>query len=168
MSHSWRIWTSWFLCREKAPTWRCHYKHLQYVTSRLRAPPLRHVTYDTRYTHESVRDSMYTIFVLHAIYMKSKLMLYSTQYIWNCTGRFMTARCTSRPKALGSGVEARIRFSWVGSWLFLGIHCTEWKKETHRGSGREVGGWGRVPFSRNLMSPTPRRKWYLTTGRRAH
>ena len=32
----------------------------------------------------------------------------------------------------------------------------------------EVGGWGRVPFSRNLMSPTPRRKWYLMTGRRAH
>ena len=32
----------------------------------------------------------------------------------------------------------------------------------------EVGGWGRVTFSRNLMSPTPRRKWYLTTGRRAH
>jgi len=32
----------------------------------------------------------------------------------------------------------------------------------------EVGCWGRVPFSRNLMSPTPRRKWYLTTGRRAH
>ena len=32
----------------------------------------------------------------------------------------------------------------------------------------EVGGWGRVPFSRNLMSPTPRRKWYLTMGRRAH
>ena len=33
---------------------------------------------------------------------------------------------------------------------------------------REVGGWGRVPFSKKLMSPTPRRKWYLTTGRRAH
>ena len=33
---------------------------------------------------------------------------------------------------------------------------------------QEVGGWGRVPFSRNFMSPTPRRKWYLTTGRRAH
>ena len=32
----------------------------------------------------------------------------------------------------------------------------------------EVGGWGRVPFSRNFMSPTPRRKWYSTTGRRAH
>ena len=32
----------------------------------------------------------------------------------------------------------------------------------------EVGGWGRDPFSRNLMSPTPRRKWYLTTGRRFH
>ena len=24
---------------------------------------------------------------------------------------------------------------------------------------REVGGWGRVPFSKKLMSPTPRRKW---------
>ena len=35
-------------------------------------------------------------------------------------------------------------------------------------SHREVGGWGRVPFSRNLMKPTPRRKWYLTTGRRFH
>jgi len=23
----------------------------------------------------------------------------------------------------------------------------------------EVGGWGRDPFSKNLMSPTPRRKW---------
>ena len=31
-----------------------------------------------------------------------------------------------------------------------------------------MGGWGRVPFSRNSMSPTPRRKWYSTTGRRAH
>jgi len=38
----------------------------------------------------------------------------------------------------------------------------------HIHSTREVGGWGRVPFSRNLMKPTPRRKWYLTTGRRAH
>jgi len=37
-----------------------------------------------------------------------------------------------------------------------------------RYSRGEVGGWGRVPFSRNLMSPTPRRKWYLTTGRRFH
>jgi len=32
----------------------------------------------------------------------------------------------------------------------------------------EVGGWGRVPFSRNFMKPTPRRKWYLTSGRRFH
>ena len=33
---------------------------------------------------------------------------------------------------------------------------------------REVGGWGRVPFSKNFMKPTPHRKWYLTTGRRFH
>jgi len=35
-------------------------------------------------------------------------------------------------------------------------------------ANREVGGWGRDPFSRNFMKPTPRRKWYLTTGRRFH
>jgi len=39
---------------------------------------------------------------------------------------------------------------------------------SHGISNGEVGGWGRVPFSRNVMSPTARRKWYLTTGRRAH
>ena len=51
----------------------------------------------------------------------------------------------------------------------------EWSmKETYkrdllkRTYHREVGGWGRVPFSRNFMKPTPRRKWYLTTGRRFH
>ena len=41
-------------------------------------------------------------------------------------------------------------------------------KSTVRWLGGEVGGWGRVPFSRNFMKPTPRRKWYLTTGRRFH
>jgi len=40
--------------------------------------------------------------------------------------------------------------------------------ETNAHGIGEVGGWGRVPFSRNLMKPTPRRKWYLTTGRRFH
>ena len=46
----------------------------------------------------------------------------------------------------------------------------EAQRHTNRGGGteREVGGWGRVPFSRNFMKPTPRRKWYLTTGRRFH
>jgi len=48
---------------------------------------------------------------------------------------------------------------------------TSWH-DTHecRCSARpgEVGGWGRDPFSRNFMKPTPRRKWYLTTGRRFH
>ena len=55
--------------------------------------------------------------------------------------------------------------------IYIDIHVfssksTEAKPPCH--IAREVGGWGRVPFSRNLMSPTPCRKWYLTTGRRAH
>jgi len=47
----------------------------------------------------------------------------------------------------------------------------DWKKSVVGQSScryREVGGWGRDPFSRNFMKPTPRRKWYLTTGRRFH
>jgi len=45
------------------------------------------------------------------------------------------------------------------------------KKLTHsklRGAERRGGGLGSSTISKNLMSPTPRRKWYLTTGRRAH
>ena len=48
------------------------------------------------------------------------------------------------------------------------IACISADNTRHAAFRREVGGWGRVPFSRNLMSPTPRRKWYLTTGRRFH
>jgi len=33
---------------------------------------------------------------------------------------------------------------------------------------RRGGGLGLRPISRNFMKPTPRRKWYLTTGRRFH
>jgi len=51
-------------------------------------------------------------------------------------------------------------FSIIARW-----HRARLNSRTSRGRG---GGWGRAPFSRNLMSPTPRRKWYLTTGRRAH
>jgi len=45
--------------------------------------------------------------------------------------------------------------------MTLYIMCSRWHSI-------EVGGWGRDPFSRNFMKPTPRRKWYLTTGRRFH
>ena len=55
---------------------------------------------------------------------------------------------------------------------FLSIMCSVAKSRIatshHPVIWGEVGGWGRVPFSRNLMSPTPRRKWYLTTGRKFH
>ena len=48
-------------------------------------------------------------------------------------------------------------------WLLRNFH-----RQFFEHSPREVGGWGRVPFSKNLMSPTSRRKWYLMKGRRAH
>ena len=34
--------------------------------------------------------------------------------------------------------------------------------------GVRGGGLGSSTIFKNLMSPTPRRKWYFTTGRRAH
>jgi len=41
------------------------------------------------------------------------------------------------------------------------------KTRHYVGLGRGEG-LGSSPIFKNLMSPTPRRKWYLTTGRRAH
>jgi len=52
------------------------------------------------------------------------------------------------------------------SVVFLLPLMTLWVKilpPTSRG-----GGLGSSTIFKNLMSPTPRRKWYLTTGRRAH
>ena len=48
-------------------------------------------------------------------------------------------------------------------------HPKPWSTPLH-GSSREPrgGGLGSSTIFKNLMSPTPRRKWYLTTGRRAH
>jgi len=58
----------------------------------------------------------------------------------------------------------------VSVYIYAYIHMYIYERplRTHSEQGGEVGGWGRVPFSRNLMKPTPRRKWYLTTGRRFH
>jgi len=52
-------------------------------------------------------------------------------------------------------------YMWHASFMWVMMRSfVEWV--------REVGGWGRDPFSRNFMKPTPRRKWYLTTGRSFH
>ena len=40
--------------------------------------------------------------------------------------------------------------------------------DTHERVSTRGGGLGSSTIFKNLMSPTPRRKWYLTTGRRAH
>jgi len=57
---------------------------------------------------------------------------------------------------------SRVTYEWVMSNSTSQLTTNKWLWDG------EVGGWGRVPFSRNLMSPTPRREWYLTTGRRFH
>ena len=44
----------------------------------------------------------------------------------------------------------------------------EREREQERAREKRGGGLGSSTVFKNLMSPTPRRKWYLTTGRRAH
>jgi len=76
------------------------------------------------------------------------------------------ARESRRPSEQEAMARRRRSPPLRGSWesgLVCGILCNGIS-----GKYREVGSWGRVPFSKKLMSPTPRRKWYLTTGRRAH
>ena len=69
-------------------------------------------------------------------------------------------------------ISTRVHIVTTSMYMHAFTHCTLCQYETYDMTipyvQWEVGGWGRVPFSRNLMSPTPRRKWYLTTGRRAH
>ena len=52
------------------------------------------------------------------------------------------------------------------------LQCVEQCCRTHTSSecrsGWRGGGLGSSTIFKNLMSPTRRRKWYLTTGRRAH
>ena len=56
------------------------------------------------------------------------------------------------------------------AFFFLGarwhIECDTARVEG--GVNGRGGGLGSSTIFKNLMSPMPRRKWYLTTGRRAH
>jgi len=65
-------------------------------------------------------------------------------------------------------IDTRRSHTGTGYILILNGGSISWKSLRPNNVSREVGGWGRVPFSRNLMKPTPCRKWYLTTGRMFH
>ena len=74
--------------------------------------------------------------------------------------------CVRRLSNCGVAVCVCVCDMCVGVYVYVWVECVFYcMSACIKG---EVGGWGRDPFSRNLMSPTPRRKWYLTTGRRAH
>ena len=53
-------------------------------------------------------------------------------------------------------------YEWVTNSIPLALNLSSHIRTT-RG-----GGLGSSTIFKNLMSPTPRRKWYLSTGRRAH
>jgi len=85
----------------------------------------------------------------------------SSRIIHMCTHPHSTIFSAAQPQILNSPLHSRA--------LALSLSHTDNPEISIPQSERwEVGSWGRDPFSRNLMSPTPRRKWYLTTGRRFH
>ena len=92
---------------------------------------------------------------------------FSTQKKWLTPGQ----RENGREKKLLVNIILRFNVPQIShtycTYATKGANTQKWRA-LERNVQREVGGWGRVPFSRNLMSPSPRRKWYLTTGRRAH
>jgi len=63
----------------------------------------------------------------------------------------------------GSSPPFRLRYLSVATGIAFGEEERWQKRYSARGGGL---GWSTI--FKNLMSPTPRRKWYLTTGRRAH
>jgi len=63
-------------------------------------------------------------------------------------------------------LEFKVYFRVLG--LVSGIYLAMEERSNETDIGRRGGGLGSSIIFKNLMSPTPRRKWYLTTGRRAH
>jgi len=68
----------------------------------------------------------------------------------------LKASCKSTPPCSRLVQMVQIRIEAKSGFEFV-------PRDTGRG-----GGLGSSTIFKNLMSPTPRRKWYLTTGRRAH
>ena len=68
-------------------------------------------------------------------------------------------------------VDVKPSYGGVGSKTISSSFLCKYLKYRPRIHGTRTmrgGGLGSSTISKNLMSPTPRRKWYLTTGRRAH
>ena len=63
------------------------------------------------------------------------------------------------------------RYTYTGNFLthfLFSPECLEYIHEIRIWRATRGGGLGSSTIFKNLMSPTPRSKWYLTTGRRAH
>ena len=118
-----------------------------------------HTCIESRHTYEWVTSHMSHAkheWVMVHLWMSLVTLEWVMAHLWmrHVTHEWVMSRiCMSHVTHM---YESCHTYAWVKSHIWMG-HVI-----------REVGGWGRVPFSRNLMSPTPRRKWYLTTGRRAH
>ena len=77
-----------------------------------------------------------------------------TGLLYGYTGLFP---CMCEAKSMAVDFGSNVKFCQKSAGLLVQSHSCE------RG-----GGLGSSTISKNLMSPTPRRKWYLTTGRRAY
>ena len=86
--------------------------------------------------------------------------------------RAQWVRENTGPGVHSAGRGALWKFNEISKYLkiskYLSVFHPAVRSEICAGAREVKGGWGRDPFSRNFMKPTPRRKWYLTTGRRFH
>ena len=101
----------------------------------------------------------HTIHVMACLWHVQCHLFYTMYMLW-----IIVYECVWHDSGTHHHVTRDIKNTQYMWWNICNIYCHSFCT-MYRG---EVGGWGRVPFSRNLMKPTPRRKWYLTTGRRFH
>jgi len=134
---------------------------------------------DYRETSVCGTHIFHTVHRLRALQRTCMIDVYSHEWVSSCVcvcvracvcerERVCMCMCSCVCEWVCSCVYVRVCVCIVAICVFFFCLCTCQIHTFDFVRSREVGGWGRDPFSRNFMKPTPRRKWYLTTGRRFH
>jgi len=169
-SHAWCIHIFWNFTRSYILTCRsvcvcvCLIQHFR-----------EHSDYICKYLHIPARLEFY-IWYIHVFWNSTRWDILTCRGVCVCVRHstfeivLITFEKLHAHVHIDTNVHVNIHMNSTYSFILTMCMCIlkyiDWSFGSHLQG--EVGGWGRVPFSRNFMKPTPRRKWYLTTGRRAH
>jgi len=145
MSHVTYEWATSHIVNESCHIWMSHVTYCKWVMSHMNE--LRHyVTYEGARSH--VNES-YHLGMSHITREGAMSHTNEPCHIWMSQVTYEVM----------SHVIDWLVYTWHGSFAHSHVtwHMSHMNVSTT--SHREVGGWGRVPISKKLMSPTPRRKW---------